>query len=393
MPTEYHHGARVDEANGSPLSITTVSTAVIGLVATAEDADATVFPLDTPVLITDAKGAIAKAGTGGTLAKSLSNIADQVRCPVVVVRVAEGVDDAATTSNVVGGTNASGMYTGMQALLTAEQKVKVRPRILGAPGLDTEAVTQALVTVAKKLRASAYAFCTDCDSIADCLTYREGFGARELMLIWPEFTQWDTATSTTLRAQTIAIALGLRAQLDQTVGWHKTLSNVPVNNVTGISKDVYFDFLGDGGSDADLLNAKGVTTLISRNGFRFWGSRTCDDGQFIFESYTRTAQVLADSIGESVFEYADKPASAGLIRDVVDSINRKIRVFVRDGQLIGGKAWFDQTLNTVDEMKNGKFRISYEYTPVPPFEQIGLTQTFTDTYFADLAAAVATTNA
>lgn len=392
MPTEYHHGAKVDETSNSPLSVTTISTAIIGMVCTAEDADVATFPLDTPVLITDAKAAIAKAGTNGTLAPSLAAISDQVRCPVVVVRVAAGVDEAATSANVIGTVNAAGKYTGVQALLTAEAKLKVRPRILGAPGLDSQAVTTALVMVAKKLRSFVYASCDDCATISDCLAYREDFSARELMLIWPDFTRFDTATSSTATAMTVAIALGLRAQLDQQVGWHKTLSNVPVNNVTGISKDVFFQFLGDGGSDADLLNAAGVTTLINRNGFRFWGSRTCDDGQFIFESYARTAQVLAESIGESVFEFADKPASASLIRDIIDGVNRKLRQFVRDGMLIGGKAWFDPSVNTVDEMKNGKFRISYDYTPVPPFEQIGLAQTFTDTYFADLATAVATTN-
>jgi phage tail sheath protein FI len=392
MATEYHHGARPDEVNGSPLSVTTISTAVIGMVCTAMDADAATFPLDTPVLITDAKAAIAKAGIKGTLSSSLNAISGLVRCPVVVVRVTEGVDDAATTANVIGTVNANGKYTGMQALLTAESSLKVRPRILGVPGLDTQAVTTAMVTVAKKLRGFVYAMCDDCLTISDCLAYREDFGARELMLIWPDFSYFDTTAAATAKAQTVAIALGLRAQLDQQVGWHKTLSNVPVDNVTGITKDVFFQFLGDGGSDADLLNAQGITTLINRNGFRFWGSRTCDEAQFTFESYTRTAQVITESMGESLFEYADKPASAGLIRDVVDGFNRKLRQFKRDGYLIGGKAWFDPSLNTPDEMKNGKFQISYDYTPVPPFEQITLQQTFTDTYFADLATAVATTN-
>ena len=74
---------------------------------------------------------------------------------------------------------------------------------------------------------------------------------------------------------------------------------MPVNNVTGISADVFFDYLTEG-TDADILNEAGITTLINRNGFRFWGSRTCDDGNFIFESYTRTAQVVAATIGDGV---------------------------------------------------------------------------------------------
>jgi len=391
MPTAYHHGARVLETSDAPLALPIVSTAVIGLIATATDADADAYPLDQPALLTRPQVGLAKAGTKGTLAASLQAIADQVTCPVVVVRIAEGVDAEATTSHAIGGTNAEGRYTGMKALLGAEQRLGVRPRILGAPGLDTKPVTTALVALAQQLKGFAYASCADCATVSDAKLYRKGFGARELMLIWPDFTRWDTVKNVEAKAQTIAVALGLRAKLDQQVGWHRVLSNIPVNGVQGIDKDVYFDYLTEG-TDADLLNEAGVTTLINRNGFRFWGSRTCDDGDFIFESYTRTAQVVADTIGQGVFEYSDKPMHASLVRDLVESINDRLRSLVRQGFLLGGHCWFDPALNATADLKLGKVAISYDYTPVPPLEDLTLRQTFTDTYFADLAAAVTATN-
>ena len=61
MPTEYHHGVRVIEINEGVRPIRTISTAIIGLVATASDADATAFPHDTPVLITNVRQAIGKS--------------------------------------------------------------------------------------------------------------------------------------------------------------------------------------------------------------------------------------------------------------------------------------------------------------------------------------------
>jgi uncharacterized protein len=360
-------------------------------VVTGTDADANVFPLDTPVLLTQAKDGIASAGIKGTLARALQDIDNQVRCPVIVVRVAEGEDEATTTANVIGTVNAQGRYTGLKALLTAQQRVGLRPRLIGAPGLDTEAVTQEVAIAAKKLSAFAYASCHDCVTIPDALAYRKKFSARELMLIWPDFTGFDTTAKTTLAAQTIAIALGLRAAIDQTTGWHKVISNVPVNGVMGISADVYFDYLTEG-TDADILNEAGITTLVNRNGFRFWGSRTCDDGDYIFENYTRTAQIVAATIGEGVFEYSDKPMHASLVRDLIETINANLRDDVRDGKLLGARCWFDPGLNDKSNVKVGKLKLSYDFTPVPPMEDLTLRQTFTDTYIADLMTAITATN-
>ena len=53
MPAAYHHGVRVVEINEGVRPIRTISTAVLGLVCTADDADATIFPLNKPVLLTD----------------------------------------------------------------------------------------------------------------------------------------------------------------------------------------------------------------------------------------------------------------------------------------------------------------------------------------------------
>jgi phage tail sheath protein FI len=132
----FKHGITLTEISTGARTLTAVSTAILGLVATAPDADADTFPLDRPVLVTDIETAIGKAGLAGTLARSRCAIADQT-CPVlVVVRVAEGADDAATASNVIGTTTAEGTKTGMQALLAAQAQLGVKPKILARPAGD-----------------------------------------------------------------------------------------------------------------------------------------------------------------------------------------------------------------------------------------------------------------
>ncbi|HBO2545177.1 phage tail protein [Pseudomonas aeruginosa] len=388
MAADYHHGVRVVEINEGTRPIRTVATAVVGMVCTADDADATTFPLNKPVLLTDVLTASGKAGSAGTLARSLDAIADQASPVTVVVRVADGETAEETTSNIIGGVTAGGQYTGMKALLAAEAQLGVRPRILGVPGLDNLAVTTELAAIAEKMRAFAYANCWGCETVSEASAYRQGFGARELMLIWPDFINWDTTTNAEKPAAAVARALGLRAKLDEQVGWHKTLSNVPVAGVSGLSKDIYWD-LQNPATDAGLLNAEDVTTLIRRDGFRFWGSRTCStDPLFAFENYTRTAQVLADTMAEGHFWAVDKPMHASLVRDIVEGINAKFRELVRNGYLIGGECWYDPAANDATTLKAGKLYLDYDYTPVPPLENLLLRQRITDRYLVNFAAGV-----
>src|SRR5699024_8750753 len=160
---------------------------------TSEDADTDFFPANTPVQLTDVYAGIAKAGEKGTLAQTLDAIADQTNPLTIIVRVDEGEDDAETKSNIIGTTTANGRKTGMQALLTAQQRFGYKPRILGVPGFDDEDVATSMNGIAEKLRAFNYTYANGCDTIDDVTTYRENFGAREQMLIWPNFTGFDTA--------------------------------------------------------------------------------------------------------------------------------------------------------------------------------------------------------
>lgn len=47
--SDYHHGVQVLEINDGTRVISTVSTAIVGMVCTASDADAETFPLNKPV--------------------------------------------------------------------------------------------------------------------------------------------------------------------------------------------------------------------------------------------------------------------------------------------------------------------------------------------------------
>ncbi len=375
----FFHGIHVSEPVTGVRPILEKSTAIIGLIATATAAagapsaalDAA-FPLNRPVLITDVRSAVGVAGTGGTLAKALGEIANQGSPLIIVVRVAAGADEAETTLNVIGGTT-DGVYSGMQALLAAETQLGVRPRILGAPGLDTQDVTTALVIVAKRLRGFVYAACDGALTVSAAILYREEFSDRELMLIWPDATGWA--------GKAIAAAMGLRAVIDEKVGWHKSLSNVAVAGFTGITSDVQFD-IRDSSSDAGVLNADQVTTIVRLTGYRFWGNRTCsDEPLFAFETATRSAQAIQDAIADGLIWAIDKPMTVGLVRDIEETINAKLRQWKNEGRIIGGTVWFDPALNPAEQLSAGQLVIDYDFTAVAPLEGLQLNQRITGKYY------------
>ncbi|MQX37867.1 phage tail sheath C-terminal domain-containing protein [Roseospira navarrensis] len=131
MGEQFLHGTEVVEVSDGIRPIRTAASAIIGLIGTAPDADAAAFPLDTPVLLIGQPRKAALLGAAGTLKDALDGIWDQGSATVVVVRVEEGVDQAATLSNIIGDRT---LLTGVHAFTAARSVVDTTPRILVAPG-------------------------------------------------------------------------------------------------------------------------------------------------------------------------------------------------------------------------------------------------------------------
>lgn len=191
MASGFLHGAEVQNVASASQSASTIDTSVIGIVGTAPYADATQWPLNTPILVSGddvsliaalAANAPANEGDVGTLAPAFSDILDECAPVVVAVRV-EAVSssgntvgasyDKATIPNVVGGLAASGSYTGVHCLLAAESVTGKRPRLLCAPGWTHQTNANGIVGVAITNAGSGYAPGTYPLAIAD----NDGTGA------------------------------------------------------------------------------------------------------------------------------------------------------------------------------------------------------------------------
>lgn len=157
---DYHHGVEVIEINDGTRTISTVSTAIIGMVCTASDADEQTFPLNEPVLITNVQSAIGKArktGTLSSLCKPLLTSANRLSLLYALLKALRILKTRKprikkTISNIIGTTDENGKNAGLKALLTAKTVTGVKPRILGVPGLDSQEVATARSVACQSLR-------------------------------------------------------------------------------------------------------------------------------------------------------------------------------------------------------------------------------------------------
>ena len=378
-PAERHHGVTIKEYVEGIRVIDDIASNIIGLVAVSDDADPEVFPLNTPVFYTSAYRVLGKAGQSGNLKKVLDGIVDQADCRVIVVRVAQGATFEETVQNIVGSAEGD-VYTGLQALRRAKAVTGFAPKILGVPDYDTLPVATELVSVAQSLNAFCYCKAYG-ETISEIGAYRQNFGQREIMLIDNDFM---ISNGVQTQKSTIERVLGARAKLDKEIGFHKSISNTVINGVIGLEKYRSFDLL-DSNCDANAVNNFDVTTLIREDGFRVWGNRGCaTDPLLAFEVTVRTAQIVRETIASSFLWALDQPMHPTLLRDVGMSINRKLSNYVLNGQMLGARVYVDSALNDSSRVSNGIFRFDYEFTAVPPLENLELAQHLTDTFVVNL---------
>lgn len=397
--TTFLHGVEVLELDTGIRPIRTVRSAVIGLVGTAPDADDDVFPYDTPVLIPGSRAKAAQLGSTGTLPAAMDGIFDQVGATVVVVRVADGANETATISNIVG---VSTSYTGVHALLRAESDLGVQPKILIAPGFthqrieDTQnpgsflvnpvvaellGIAQNSVGLGDRLRAVVIA---DGPNTTDAAAqaYADDHGDDRLFVVDP----WVKVLSglTFVDQPASARVAGMIARVDAEVGFWESPSNKLMQGISGISRPVPFA-LGDANSAANILNENKVATIIREQGFRLWGNRTTSvDSKWAFLSVRRTADMINESILRGHLWAVDRCINRTYLQDVAESVNEYLRSLQARGAILGGQCWIDPEANGPGDIANGQVTFDFDFTPCYPAERVTFRSVLTNGYLTEL---------
>ena len=385
MPEQFLHGVEVVEIDSGPRPIQTLKSSVIGLVGTAPNADSEVFPINSPVLIAGQHILAAKLGEGGTLPAAMDDIFDQVGAMVVVVRVDEGLNDAETLSNVIGGVDVqTGQYQGIQALLGASSDVHVTPRILIVPEFTHHAaVANELLSVAERLRAVVIADGPNTND-SEAINYRQLFGSARLYLVDPWVRVWDIQTNVEVMRPASGRVAGLLAKSDSERGFWYSPSNQELRGLMGTARSIDFA-LGDTNARANYLNENEVATIIQKDGFRLWGNRSCSsDPKWAFLSVRRTADMINESLLSAHLWAVDRNITKTYLDDVLEGVNAYLRHLKAVGAIINGKAWANAELNTPANIAQGKVYIDFDFTPPFPAEHIVFRSHLVNDYLSEI---------
>ena len=385
MPEQFLHGIEIIELDDGPRPIRTVKSSVIGLVGTAPGADEEKFPLDTPVLIAGRRTDAAGLGKTGTLPAAIDGIFDQCGAMVALIRVAEGADDAATKSNIIGGVDDdTAKRTGLQALLDCRSEIKVIPRILAVPGFSHElAVGTEMNALAQRMKSVCIVDGPNTTDM-DAISYRENYGSDRVYVVDPWVKVWDTVQNKEIVQPASARVAGLISKMDNTRGWWWSPSNQVIDGIVGISRGIDFE-LGDFNCRANYLNENEVATIVHQDGYRLWGNRGCSiDPKTAFLCVRRSADMIAESILYAHLWAVDRGITKTYLEDVRDGVRSYIRHLKKVGALIGGDCWVDPEINTPDQIAQGIVYWDYDFTPVYPAEHLVFRSHIVDRYLTDL---------
>jgi phage tail sheath protein FI len=466
--TNFLHGVEVIEIDDGIRPIKTVRSSVIGLIGTAPDADASVFPINTPVLLTGSPRLAAKLDTTGnglgTLKDAIDAIFDQIGAMVVIIRVEEGANLAETISNIIGDVT---LNTGVYGFLAAQTAVKVTPKILIAPGftgtrptgvssiavgaggtgyttatvtiagdgegaeamaiIDAGVITGINVTrtgsgyttaptvtitgdgtgctatastssvanpvvaellgIANRLRAVIIADGPNTTDAA-AITYREDWGSDRVYVVDPHCQVWDTTLNQAVAQPASGRVAGIIARTDNERGFWWSPSNKIINGIVGADRAIDFN-MSDSNSTSNYLNENEVATIIQQDGYRLWGNRTTSaDPMWAFLSVRRTHDMINESIEQAYLWAVDRPISAQLFLDMADMISADLRRWRALGAMVGGQAWVDLELNTVQTMMAGQVFVDYDGEAPAPMERATFRSHRNPNYYENLMTAV-----
>ena len=187
----------------------------------------------------------------------------------------------------------------------------------------------------RKLRAVAYVDCASGATLREAVVQRRQSYSARTELLRPRVDKrcrWPAGLSALL---CVCCRVYAPASTLKKAGGGTSRTG-DINNILGVEQIDEF-ILGDENCDANLLNMQNVSTIIRRAGFKHWGT-VCVQPILsgVLNLSAKTADVIEDSIQETMLEHVDRPLDRENADDIIGTINAYMRQLVGLGAIFGG---------------------------------------------------------
>jgi len=384
------HGAEVIRAGGTNKEIKQVSTAVIGVVGTANfsSVDSGDQTINKPVLLWSEADAVKYFGAedgAASLPTSLKSIYGQFEKEIPLVIAVNVYDPAEHTNGVtdvvaadiIGEVTVEGKRTGIKALLDAKSIFGITPKIIGAPFFTSDAgVAQEIASVCSKVRGVGYIDSTKDMTVTEAISARDTSGqafnisSKRVSCLYPMLKN----TAGTLVPYS-AFMLGLRAKvdMDKNMGYWWSASSKPIKKVIGSEVPVEYA-INQASCEANMLNQKGIVTIKNVSGIRTNGnynaSYPTNTDSERFECVLRVGDVIEESIELYSEQRIDQPINNQFIDDIVNDVKNFLATLKGRGAILGGDCWYEAGDNNPADIAAGKIVFSFDDAATPPADNI-----------------------
>lgn len=287
------------------------------------------------------------------------------------------IGELVAMSNIVGGINVdNGAYEGIHAFKSAESELKLKPKILIAPGFTNHTpVTVEMLGVAESLKAVVVA---DGPNQTDemVVNWRYQFDSKRLYIVDPWAKFYSTFLSDVDYQPFSPRVAALISKRDNERGVWWSPSNQVIQNVLGNSRPVHFA-IDDPNSRSNYLNSHDITTVINESGgYKLWGNHTCSsDERYRFLPAVRTNDMVTESLLKGLLWAVDRNIGRAFFSEVCEAVNAYLRRLSAQGAIILGRdapCYVVPEENPPDGLALGKTRFKFEYANVVPAEHITL---------------------
>lgn len=371
-------GLTIKPVDNEPRPAIAADLSTIGLVVTAPDADVSAYPLTTPILINSADDtAVGLLGETGTIKHQIDLINAQLTgfsasARIVIVRVDEGVDDDATTVNLI---------EGVEALEDAESILGIAPRLIGVPGFtyqqadsgSANPVVAALPGTLEKL--VGHAVITGPHSTLQAYTdWRETFSSQRLIPV----ETWVKVGVTPDTVDSVGAVLGMIVARDNANSGRpfKSAANRPMQGVVNVNRPIPFSTT-DGNTEGQQILAlnggiivrgeAGSVTSLGTGGFTFVGTDTAsEDSLWMFYNVTRGRDYIHLLFLRTLRFYLGRfNLTSATITAVLNTMTIALRDLEASQDILGFQVGFEADKNSPENMRLGRFTLNFKAEEPP----------------------------